>query len=239
MREALTCFPLRSDWERTQPAKREEYPAPLVTSKEPFPGLPSWPTAALKLAESAREASWKVIRGYSRGCFPHARTGHPGGLKEVVSLRFGRHPMTDRQAYAVYSRGMTPAGRAQGAWTWSSIMIWGPDLPPYAGCGITELKQYLSAVDQSAAVLAFWVRGLKDAAAVTEAARKRRASTRAQIVKRAQEGRFEAARQENRVDWYQVDAAWRAKVADLADGVFTSEEVARMIEPKVTQGGMR
>lgn len=136
---------------------RKLFPAPEVTSHD----LSDFviPRAALSLAEFGREQSWEVKVQYSRGNAPHAKTGQPGALRDFVAVRFRGHPMTDRQAYAVYSR---PAGPHAGTWTWSSVMIWGPDLPPYAGCGITELKAYLMmCADSSAEGLASWIETLK------------------------------------------------------------------------------
>jgi hypothetical protein len=209
------------------------FPAPLVNSRDQGIAYLA-PPAALKLAEFAREHSWEVRTQYSEGRFPHGSTGRPGALKEAIGVRFGAHPMTARQAYAVYARTAP-----KGAWSWGSIMIWGPDLTPYAGCGITELKHYLSTPAAHTETLQAWVEALKRAAASTEEARKRRARIRAQIIKVSSEGRFNAARQETRLAWDREDQAWRSKVADLADGVFTLEEVAKLITPKQVQGGMR
>lgn len=229
----LHCYPLRSDWERTFPAVTgEPFPAPRVTSRSQVPFMA--PPAVLKLSEFAREHSWEVRTQISQGSFPHGTTGRPSALKDAIGVRFGAHPMTTRQAYAVYARTAPKS-----AWAWTSIMIWGLDLTPYAGCGITELKHYLSTPTESAEVVREWVQALKRAAAATEEARKRRARIRAQIIKVATEGRFASARQESRLEWDREDQAWRSKVADLADGVFTSEEVAALITPKQVQGGMR
>lgn len=156
----LHCFPMRMEWEATLPIlAAEAFPAPLHHSRESFPahmGAKLFPAPVLKLATFAREYSWEVRTQYSQGCMPHAITGRPGALKALIGLRFGAHPMTDRQAYAVYSRPVSG-----GAWTWASVAIWGPDLPPYLGCGITELKEYLSEPDIPVIPLLAWVAMIK------------------------------------------------------------------------------
>jgi hypothetical protein len=177
--QPLVNFPSRTDWEqvrlrerhpggvpygyRATKAKYAEQFQELLDGRTPFPApvvssLPARaltfpvPGPVLKLAEFARELSWEVRMQYAQGNMPHAATGRAGALKDLIGLRFGAHPMTDRQAYAVCSR---PAGG--GTWAWGSVMIWGPDLSPYGGCGITELKDYLVHPDRSADVLKSWV----------------------------------------------------------------------------------
>lgn len=147
----LHCFPMRIDWEATLPIlAAEPFPAPVRTSRE-LDNAPR-PAPVMKLAEFAREHSWEVWTQYSQGYVPHAITGRPGALKALIGLRFGAHPMTDRQAYAVYSRNAS-----SGTWTWTSVAIWGPDLSPYLGCGITELKEYLREPDIPVVPLLAWV----------------------------------------------------------------------------------
>lgn len=124
---------------------RELFPAPVVSLRAATRTTRPLPAPVLKLAEFAREHSWEVRTQYSQGHMPHATTGRPGALKDLIALRFGAHPMTDRQAYAVYSRNVSPSGASLSTWTWGSVMIWGPDLPPYGGCGIEHLKTYLQA----------------------------------------------------------------------------------------------
>ncbi len=135
---------------------REPFPVPLLSSRDecPDPAERLAPLPVLKLAEFAREYSWEVRTQYSQGNMPHAVTGRPGILKDLIALRFGAHPMTDRQAYAVYARQAWPP---VGKWSWSSVMIWGPDLPPFGGCGITELKNYLSEPDTPTLPMLAWV----------------------------------------------------------------------------------
>lgn len=91
--------------------------------------------------------------------------------------------MTDRQAYAVYRASVNGAGNRAGIWTWGSIAIWGPDLPPYLGCGVTELRTYLSC-DAGASFergISDWVDDLKSIAENGEAMRKAREAKRREI----------------------------------------------------------
>lgn len=168
------------------------YPSPgqgalvLAVTREPFPAPniisrieDSWPLIAprpvMALAEFAREHSWEVRTQYSQGHMPHATTGRPGVLKDLIALRFGAHPMTNRQAYAVYSRSVPPNRfHAPSTWTWGSVMIWGPDLPPYGGCQLADLKTYLVFPDWSTELLLTWVSNIKQLRAEQEAAVKAR-----------------------------------------------------------------
>lgn len=145
------------------------------------------PQPVLSLAEYARENSWEVRAQYTRGRFPHSTTGRPGAEKHVISLRFGEHPMTDRQAYAIYASSVTGAA----AWAWGSIAVWGPDLPPFLGCGVTELREFLScdAGAQFERGIEAWVRDIKRRQGDAEQARKAREARRAEIRREFGKGR--------------------------------------------------
>lgn len=155
---------------------REPYPFPVYTSREsqalPFP----CPTAVLSLEKFARAWLWDVRMQYSRGQVPHATTSRPGVVKDLIALRFARLK-TRRQAYAVYSRNMVG-----GSWVWSSVMIWGPDLPPYPDCSITELHEYLEmAPDWSQERLEGWVRELRTQKAAKASTAKERVRARGSV----------------------------------------------------------
>lgn len=222
----LVCYPLKVEWLSTQPDQdQESYPAPERSSRDGEAGKA--PSAAEKLSSFAAEAGWGVRGQSSMGNTPHGRTGRPTALKELYALRFGAHPRTDRRAYVVYE---TPAGRS--LWKPRSIMIWGPDLPPYAHCGMEELKLYLTEAPAAPkSGLSLWVRILESDRRQSEAFKKRRDTVRKQIRKVADEGRFLAAQQEDRAEWFKIDSEWRSKVKDLQDGVFTSDEVEAIIDP--------
>jgi len=221
----LVCFPLKIDWEATQPRQASTYPAPVRTSRDPGPV--DLPSAVQKLAQSASKAGWQVIAQRSTGNVPHGSTGRPTGLKELVALRFGGNLHTARQAYVVYE---SPAGRS--AWKPRSIMIWGPDLTPYAHCSIENLRTFLAEKYMlTEPYLMDWVFDLERARLRSEAVQKRRMTVRRQIVKIADEGRFKASTAEDRQTFRALEDEWKLRVADLQDGVFTSEEVAVMIDP--------
>lgn len=137
---------------------REPFPAPVYSSRELTDIARVTPEPAHALAGFAIKHGWDVRVQYALGRFPHATTGRPGALKDSIALRFGGHAETERQAFAVYVRAHAPAG----TWSWQSIMIWGPDLPPYAGCGLARLKDFLmDAPGAEAASLLAWVQMLK------------------------------------------------------------------------------
>lgn len=120
---------------------RELFPEPRFTSRD-IPPMDVAPAPVLKLAEYAREHSWEVRVQYSQGHFPHATTGRPGALKDVIGVRFGAHPMTDRQAYAIYARTANDRG-GKGVWSWESFMVWGPDISPAKLYLLAELQAFL------------------------------------------------------------------------------------------------
>lgn len=152
--DILVCFPMRSEWDALHPPIEVPYPAPVVSSRQESAFLV--PTPVLALAEFARENGWEVRVQYAQGYPPHASTGRPGALKDSIAVIFGGHPITDRRAYACYEK--TAGGSA---WTWNGIQISGPDVTPYAGCGVTELKEFLATPERSASAVAAWVRGIK------------------------------------------------------------------------------
>jgi hypothetical protein len=116
-------------------------PAPEVSSRAPWPGdFGPPPGPVLKLAQDGREAGWEVLTAYSRGYGLMYRGSWQ--CEERISLRFGLHPKTGRQAYAIYRR---TAGEKAGAWTWHQVYLWGPDLTPFGLCTVTDLRYFLAA----------------------------------------------------------------------------------------------
>jgi hypothetical protein len=205
-----------------EPDMRVPYPAPQRSSREA--GEVELPSAVEKLAQFARERRWEVIAQSSMGNVPHGSTGRPTALKRLAALRFGNHP-SGRRAYAVYE---APAVRED--WKPRSIMIWGPDLAPYAHLSMNDFRVYLGqTASLSEAQLKNWVAVLEKERQASEAHQKKRMTVRRQILKVADEGRFKAGQAEDRKVFAELDAEWRSKVADLQDGVFTSEEVAAML----------
>lgn len=119
------CRPMRM---RVAPG-REPFPAPLVTSRDPWDGVTGAPGAVLKLAESARAASWTVGVQRSRGSAPHASHGAPGAVKWRFAVRLRRGGAA---AYAVHD------GTA-----WKSVMLWGVARTWFACASVTDLGEYI------------------------------------------------------------------------------------------------
>lgn len=114
-----------------QVVERAPFPAPLVTSRDPWDGVTGCPAVVLQRAESARKASWAVRVQRSRGCAPHASHGAPGAVKWRYAIRFAR---AGRGAYAVHD------GSA-----WKSVMLWGRDRTMFALASVTDLGEYIEA----------------------------------------------------------------------------------------------
>lgn len=147
-----------------------EWPAPEVSSGDPWPeGVPA-PGPVLKLAEEAREAGWEVATRYSCG-FGAYRAGN-WQREEMISVRMQGHPLSGRCAFAIYRR---TAGVKPGAWAWSQVYLWGPDLPPFGLCNVTELRQYLQCGGQ---VDDLWLRRARKRVRDAEAQAKIRAAER-------------------------------------------------------------
>lgn len=113
-------------------------PAPEASSRAPWPDGVLAPGPVLKLAEEAREAGWEVALAYSRG-FGAYRV-RQWQREEMISVRISGHPLTERRCFAIYRR---TAGAKPGAWAWSQVYLWGPDLFPFGLCNITELRDFI------------------------------------------------------------------------------------------------
>lgn len=111
--------------------ERAAFPAPEVTSRDPWDGVTGCPATVLDRAESARKALWAVRVQRSRGCAPHAAHGAAGAVKWRYAVRFAR---AGRGAYAVHD------GTA-----WKSVMLWGRDRTMFALASVTDLGEYIAA----------------------------------------------------------------------------------------------
>lgn len=116
---------------RSEYVERVAFPAPEVTSRDPWDGVTGCPGVVLQRAESARKASWAVRVQRSRGCAPHASHGAAGAVKWRYAVRFAR---AGRGAYAVHD------GTA-----WKSVMLWGRDRTMFALASVTDLGEYIAA----------------------------------------------------------------------------------------------
>lgn len=132
-------------WVDDPARERSQHPRPEVAGRWcglADVGLPlSEPV--LRLAEVAREGSWEVRVSYARGNGVHGSTGRPTAVRESVAVAFGRHPLTDAQAVAVYSRP-----ESKGTWSWGSVWLRGPALGHFGLCSLAELKEWLAAGGQ-------------------------------------------------------------------------------------------
>lgn len=221
----LVAFPLKCEWEAARGVVEEPYPDPVFTSRDRTAVI--LPSALTKLAEFAAGAGWGVIPQASMGRAPHGSTGRPTALKRFIALRIGGHLLTTAGAYIVYE-----SPEKSEAWKINSCMAWAPGLSPYPHLSAVQFRTFLAEVAlMPLAWMSTWVADIEQARQESAALVKRRATVRAQIRKVADQGRYLAATQDARADFDRVDAEWRSKIADLQDGVFTSEEVAVMIDP--------
>lgn len=150
---------------KSKAGEPEDHPQPQWTSRHPWPSDVAVPSAVQKLAEKAREWGWDVRLGYARGYGVKKYRGE-WQLEENISVNFGRHPLTQREAVAVYR---TIAGR--GSWSWVSVWVWGPDLPAFGAAGMTELQEWLEVGGQ---VSTSWYGSISARRAAAEVQRKER-----------------------------------------------------------------
>lgn len=233
----LVAFPLKCEWEAVRPYDVDPYPAPVVTSRDNQSVI--LPSALAKVAQFAAGTGWGVIPQVSMGRAPHGSTGRPTALKRFIALRFGGHLLTRAGAYVVYEN----PERTE-AWKPNSSMVWFPGMSPYPHLSSTQLRAFLAEVAlMPTPWVVNWLADIERERQASAVLVKRRATVRAMIRKAADAGRMLAAAQDDRVEFVRVDAEWRSRVADLQDGVFTSEEVAVMIDPTRKRGtekeGMR
>jgi hypothetical protein len=143
-------------------AEREPLPVPEVSSRDAVPPPFDVPGAVLKLAEAAREANWEVAIDYSRGRMLHGSTGRPLAVSHLLAVRLSGHP-SGRRAVAVYRQAASG-----GAWTWTSVWMWGPDLNYFGHGGIRELLIYIDDPTQPDS----WFTGIRERVMAQKAASK-------------------------------------------------------------------
>lgn len=117
------CFPLRSEWEQTQPKEHSLHPAPEHVGE--------WgdvPAELRRLERVALAAGWQLQVRYARGTPPR------GALRHSLAVRI-RRPGRAGGAVAVYVKPVVGAG----GWTWESVWI----LPQLWPVGFTSLKEWL------------------------------------------------------------------------------------------------
>jgi hypothetical protein len=149
------------EWVREQPAS---CPAPLRS-----------------LERAAEVAGWRTHMVWSRGWEPK------GAHVEVITVRFA-HPRTRRGAFASYRALVRPEGAAM-TWAWDCVYVWGPDLPPFGGCGVTELKHYLAhQAGWDEVELDEWVTGVRGGRQDAAEAKKQRDADRKWIKDKHRDG---------------------------------------------------
>lgn len=112
------------------------HPAPEVTSRHPWPDGFEIPAAVRWLRRDAEECGWYVRLQYARGMAVHVKSGKPTSLVQSVAMRFAR--FDGRGAVAVYQ---SPVARR--SWTWVMVHVFSPDVQPFAGMNISDLREYL------------------------------------------------------------------------------------------------
>lgn len=114
-----------------------DYPAPIHTSRDPWPTGVTEPRPVTLLARLGQDHGWATKVTYSRGCPPHATTGRPGPVADWFAVRMF-HPDSRARFVAIYSvRGSVKA--------WDGTLLTTPKIPPYLGCNITEGKAFVMA----------------------------------------------------------------------------------------------
>lgn len=137
-------------------AIRGEHPPPELV--EPWRDLPydETPAPVLALGDLARGLEWRVWWSHAVGTGVHGATGRPlAGTQERYGLAFGSQGL---RAVAVYVR-------AGGSWSWSSMWVWGSQLPHWGVPSLADLKAWLGGVD------AEWYAGVREREANAELAR--------------------------------------------------------------------
>lgn len=113
----------------------ESYPAPEVTSRDPWDGSGA-PSPVTKLAESASKLGWGVRVQKSRGRLPNRAHGAPGALKSLYAVIM-RSPDGAKSAYAVHD-----------GTSWGSVMLWGTGMTWFPLASVTDLKHYLEVLGE-------------------------------------------------------------------------------------------
>lgn len=146
---------------------------------------PEW-VRAVSAADRELPAPWRTLHnhgltaGWTTRCL-HSRGWEPRGSHvELLTVRFS-YPRNRRGAYATYRR-LVRDDESLGPWGWDSIYVWGPDLPPFGGCGVTELKHYLAhQAGWDEVELDEWVTGVRGGRQDAAEAKKQRDADRAHV----------------------------------------------------------
>lgn len=117
MTAPLNSFPMRIDWEATQPvAELVSYPDPIVSSRDAIVPYVIAPVASLR--KYAEDRGWTVLLQYAHGYVPLGVQAKPSPQsRESFALRM-RHGR--QYAVALYMAG---ASRTS-PWSWDMLYVW-------------------------------------------------------------------------------------------------------------------
>lgn len=123
---------------KLEPVQEQAYPAPEHTSRDPWPADFPAPGPVLQLQKLAESEGWAVRLQYSRNHTPRVDNGKPGAMAHHVVVQ-AFHPESRSRLVAHY---VVPVRNPSGA-KWLSTLIVSPTISPYAGCSITDAKQFI------------------------------------------------------------------------------------------------
>jgi len=137
-------------WRALRATPEEEsvtaHPEPEHTSRDPWPDGVELPTGAARLKREAQAAGWVVGQTYSRGWSVHGVTGKPCAFGARIALRM-LHPDSGNRCIVIYKDS-----------TAESTFVLGPSLPPYTGCNLTEVREFIALAGR---VLPSWLDAVK------------------------------------------------------------------------------
>lgn len=144
------------------------WPAPLHTSRMPWPEGFAVPGGAKALMKVAETQGWLVAATYAKGYVAEGRRGRVKGapvLAHSVAVRFRRrfNAGHERGGWATWE---SYVDLAKLDWRITSTMAYGTDHWPVPGhLGVTQLQEYLKAENWTGADVARWVDAIKVKAA--------------------------------------------------------------------------
>jgi hypothetical protein len=140
------------------------WPAPLHTSRDPWPeGFPV-PLGAKSLIKLAESQGWLVAGTYAKGYVEEGRRGRTKGepvLAHSVAVRFRRrfNAGHERGGWVIWE---SYVDLAKPDWKCRSTMVYGTDHWPVPGhLGVTQVQEYLKAESWTGAEVARWVEAIK------------------------------------------------------------------------------
>lgn len=117
------------------------WPAPIHTSRDPWPAGFKVPSGAATLAKLAEAEGWLVQLTYAQGFTPHGVTGEPVQIHSVA-VRFRRSYADGRVrgGFVIYEAKVVD----KLSWAAKSIMAWGTDHWPLVSVlNVTQAQEYV------------------------------------------------------------------------------------------------